>query len=165
MRIPLKLTDGNVGCRINRSSRDNIYAMGVITNSVIKGDSKPIQIQVMDIKTCFDKLWLEASINSLYENGLQTDKLNLLYIENKHANIAVKVDNKVSTRFPVKNVVMQGSVWGGLKFTSQLDTLNKIMKSKDTLLYKYRGDPTITIGVLGIVDDTLGVSECGVNAV
>ena len=39
------------------------------------------------------------------------------------------------------------------------------MKSKDSLLYKYRGDPRITIGVLGMVDDTLGVSECGVNAV
>jgi hypothetical protein len=108
--IDSNLTDGNVGCRKNQSSRDNIYVMGAITNSVIKGDSKPIQIQVMDIKTCFDKLWLEASINALYENGLRTDKLNLLYIENKHANVAVKVNNKVSTRFPVKNVVMQGSV-------------------------------------------------------
>ena len=82
--------------------------MGAITNSVIKGDSKPIQIQVMDIKTCFDKLWLESNINSLYENGLTTDKLNLLYIENKQANVAVKVNNKASNRFPVKNVVMQG---------------------------------------------------------
>ena len=119
----------------------------------------------MDIKTCFDKLWLEASINSLYDNGLQNDKLNLLYIENKHANVAVKVNDKVSTRFPVNNVVMQGSVWGGLKCTSQMDTLNKIMKTKGTLLYKYRGDPSITVGVLGMVDDTLGVSECGDTSV
>ena len=102
--------NGNVGCRKNRSSRDNIYGIGAITNSVINGDSKPIQIQVMDIQTCFDKLWLEASINSLYDNGLQNDKLNLLYIENKHENVAVKVNDKVSTRFSVNNVVMQGSV-------------------------------------------------------
>ena len=66
--------------------------------------------------------------------------------------VAVKVNNKVSCRFPVNNVVMQGS--------SQMDTLNKIMKTKGTLLYKYRGDPSITVGVLGIVDDTLMVSEC-----
>ena len=163
--IDSNLTDGNVGCRQNRSSRDNIYVIGAITNSVINGDSKPIQIQVMDIKTCFDKLWLESSINSLYENGLTTDKLNLLYIENKYANVAVKVNNKASKRFPVKNVVMQGSVWGGLKCTSQLDILNKYMKSKESLLYKYRGDPSITVGVLGMVDDTLGVSECGAPAV
>ena len=163
--IDSNLTDGNVGCRQNRSSRDNIFVIGAITNSVINGDSRPIQIQIMDIKTCFDKLWLEASINSLYENGLKSDKLNLLYIENKNANVAVKVNNKVSKRFPVKNVVMQGSVWGGLKCTSQMDTLNKAMKSKDSLMYKYKGDPSITIGVLGMVDDTLGVSECGAPAV
>ena len=119
----------------------------------------------MDIQTCFDKLWLEASINSLYENGLQNNKFNLLYIENQVANVAVKVNDKMSTRFPVQKVVMQGSVWGGLKCTSQLDTLNKIMKKKDSLLYKYRGDPNITVGVLGMVDDTLGVSECGVTSV
>ena len=71
----------------------------------------------------------------------------------------------MSTRFPVQKVVMQGSVWGGLKCTSQLDTLNKIMKKKDSLLYKYRGDANITVGVLGMVDDTLGVSECGVTSV
>ena len=35
------------------------------------------------------------------------------------------------------------------------------MKSKDSLMYKYRGDPSIAVGVLGMVDDTLGVSECG----
>ena len=163
--IDSNLTDGNVGCRKNRSSRDNIYVIGAITNSIIHGNSKPIQIQVMDIKTCFDKLWLEASINSLYENGLQTDKLNLLYNENKYANIAVQVNDKVSKRFPVQSVVMQGSVWGGLKCTSQLDTLNKIMKSKETLLYKYRGNPSISVGVLGMVVDTLGVSECGAPAV
>ena len=71
----------------------------------------------MDVQTCFDKLWLEASINSLYENGLQNDKLNLLFIENKVANIADKVNDKVSRRFIANNVVMQGSVWGGLKCT------------------------------------------------
>jgi hypothetical protein len=139
--------------------------MGAVTNSVINGQSKPIQAQVMDIKTCFDKLWLEACINSLYENGLTSDKLNLLYIENIKAEVAVKVNNGLSKRFPVHNVVMQGSVWGGLKCTSQMDKLNKIMKASDSLMYKYRGDPTIPIGVLGLVDDTLGISECGDAAI
>ena len=32
-------------------------------------------------------------------------------------------------------------------------------------MYKYRGDPSIAVGVLGMVDDTLGVSECGVSSV
>ena len=119
----------------------------------------------MDVIKCFDKLWLEACINSLYEAGLKSDNLNLLYIENKTADIAVKINNKVSRRIPVKNVVMQGSVWGGLKCTTQMDTLNKHMLSKDELTYKFRGDPTIPIGVLGMVDDTLAIAECGVKSV
>ena len=53
----------------------------------------------------------------------------------------------------------------GIKFTSQMETINKIMRYKDSLQYKYRGDPNKTIGVLGMVDNTLGVSVCGVTAV
>ena len=46
-----------------------------------------------------------------------------------------------------------------------MDTLNKYMKSNKNLTYKYRGYPNIGRGVLGMVDDTLGVSECGVRSV
>ena len=62
-------------------------------------------------------------------------------------------------------MVMQGSVWGGLKCTSQMDTLNKIMKNKESLEYKYRNDPNITIGVIGLIDETLAVAECGASSV
>ena len=159
------LTDGNVGAREERSCRDNIFVTSAVINSVIRGKSKPIQLEVMDVETCFDKLWLEACINSLYKAGLQDDRLNILYIENKTANIAVKIYNKVSRRTPVNKVVMQGSVWGGLKCTSQMDTLNKIMKNKESLEYKYRNDPNITIGVIGMIDETLAVAKCGASSV
>ena len=159
------LTDANVGARKNRSVRDNMFVISAVNNSVIHGSSRPIQIEIMDVIKCFDKLWLEACINSLYEAGLKNDNLNLLFIENKTADIAVKINNKVSRRIPVKNVVMQGSVWGGLKCTTQMDTLNKHMLSREELTYKFRGDPTIPIGVLGMVDDTLAIAECGVKSV
>ena len=122
------LTDANVGARKHRSCRDNLFVLGAVSNSVINGQSRPIQVQSMDIQKCFDKLWLEASINALYEAGLQHDLLNLLYIENENADIAVKVNNVLTDRFIVNKVVMQGSVWGGLKCTSSMDKLNKIMK-------------------------------------
>ena len=50
------LTDGNVGARKERGVRDNIFTMGAIANSVINGNSKAIQVQVMDVKKCFDKM-------------------------------------------------------------------------------------------------------------
>ena len=70
--------------------------LSAITNSVINGGSAPIQVQVMDAEKCFDKLWLQSCINSLYEAGIDNDKLNLLYIENKNA----RVQSKLTTNYP-----------------------------------------------------------------
>ena len=95
----------------------------------------------------FDKLWLEAIINALYEAGLQHDILNLLYIENETADIAVKVNYFLTDRFKVNKVVMQGSVWGGLKCTTLMDKLNKILHNKDTLMYKRTEHLMSNIGI------------------
>ena len=62
-------TDENVGGRQNRSARDNIFVMGAVTNSLINGHSKPIQAEVMAIKMCFKKLWLEATIEDRKNQG------------------------------------------------------------------------------------------------
>ena len=68
----------------------------------------------MDAIKCFDKLWLQACVNALYEAGINNDYLNILYSENRNAQIAVKINNKVSARISVKDVVMQGLIWGSL---------------------------------------------------
>ena len=52
-----------------------------------------------------------------------------------------------------------------MKLAIKVDKMNKIMNTKDTLQYKYKGDPQIDIGVLGMIYDILGISECGANAV
>ena len=67
------LTDANVGARKDRSCKDNLFVIGAVSNSVINGESRPIMVQSIDIKKCFDKLWLEASINALYDAGLKHD--------------------------------------------------------------------------------------------
>ena len=119
----------------------------------------PIQVAVSDIGKCFDKLWLQSSINALYEAGIKNDTLNLLYLENENADIAIKVNNKLTERIHVKDVIMQGSVWGSIKCTTMMDKLNKSMMVEDTLKYHYKNDQNIPIGVLGMVDDTLTISE------
>ena len=121
--------------------------------------------QVQDAEKCFDKLWLEATTNALYVAGLKTDMLNLLYIENLNAKVAVKINNGITKRVPVTSVEMQGSVWGSLKCTASMDMLNKNILEQKDLTYKYRGDPDIEIGVLGMVDDNLAISKCGISSV
>ena len=95
-------------------------------NSVINGKEEPVQVQVQDAEKCFNKLWLECTTNALFEAGLNTDMLNLLYIENLNAKVAVKINNGIPKRFLVKSVEMQRSVWGSLKCTSSMDILKKI---------------------------------------
>ena len=56
------------------SVTDNIFVIGAVINSIEKGNSAPIQVQVMDAIKCFDKLWLQACINALYKAGLDNDK-------------------------------------------------------------------------------------------
>jgi hypothetical protein len=163
--IDNNLTDGNVGGRKNRSVRDNIFVISAVINLVTNGSSEAIKVQVMDAEKCFDKLWLQSCINAIHEAGITNDHLKLLYIENKRAQIAVKINNKLSSRILVEDVVMQGSVWGSLKCTTTMDTLNKISLSDVSLQYKYKGDANIPIGILGMVDDTLGISLCGKEAI
>ena len=163
--IDSHLTDGNVGARKDRSVRDNIFVLSAIINSVSTSTCEAIQVQVLDATKCFDKLWLQACINSLYEAGIDNDTLNLLYMENRNAQVAVKINNKLSARISVRDVVMQGSVWGSIKCTTTMDTMNQTAMADKTLQYYYKGDPQIPIGVLGMVGDTLGVTKCGKDAI
>ena len=60
---------------------------------------------------------------------------------------------------------MQGSVWGSIKCTTNMDTINQIAINDKTLCYNCMGDPDIPIRILGMVDDTLGVTNCGKDAI
>ena len=134
-------------------------------NSVINGKEDPIQVQVQDAEKCFDKLWLESTTNALNEAGLNTEMLNILYIENLNAKVAVKINNGITERVPVKSVERHGSVWGSLKCTASMDILNKIILEQKDLIYKVRREPDIEIGVLGMVNDNLAISKCGTVSV
>ena len=112
--IDKSLTDSNVGARRNRNIRDNIFAMNAILNSVSKENKEALDLQIYDIEKCFDSLWLHEVINCLFEAGLRNDKLPLLFLENANAQIAVKGNGLLSKRINIKNIIMQGSVWGSI---------------------------------------------------
>ena len=67
-----------------------------------------------DVEKCFDALWLHEVINCLYETGITNDKLTLLFIKNKNAQVAIKPNAGLSNRVSIENIIMQGSVWGSI---------------------------------------------------
>ena len=61
------LTDSNVGGTRGGNIRDNIFVLNAITNSIRKGNEEACDVIVTDVKKCFDALWTQECINTLYE--------------------------------------------------------------------------------------------------
>ena len=59
-------------------------------NSVKQKESKPVDIQLFDIRQMFDSLWESETMNDLYEVCTPDDKLALVYESNKEIFIKVK---------------------------------------------------------------------------
>ena len=105
--VEKKLSDSNVGGRKDRNIRDNIFVLNAILNLVKKGNDDPVDVTVTDVEKCFDYLWAQECINTLYEYWLQNDKLVLLYKETKNALIAIETANGLTKRENIQNIIMQ----------------------------------------------------------
>ena len=156
------LSDCNVGGRKGRSVRDNIFVLNAIMNSIRRGNKEAHDAQVYDVKQCFDALWLQECINALYEAGITNDKLNLLYLTNSSAEIAIKTSTGITNRENISKIVMQGTVWANMFCVVLLDRLGKLVYSDPKLLFYYKEE--IAIPPLEMVDDVLSVQKCGIES-
>ena len=140
----------------SRGIRDNLFVINAITNSVKNGGEDACDIQVFDVEKCFDSLRVQECVNTLYETGLNNDKLVLLYEETKNAKIAIKTPNGTTERKDIKNIIMQGTVFGSIICTAVMDKLAQMFYKDEDLVYKYKN--IVKVPVLGMVDDVLCVT-------
>ena len=78
------MTDSNIGGRKHKRIQDHLFIVnGILFENTRKKNEKPISICIYDCRQCFDSLWQEEIINDLYEAGVKSDKLALLYDINK----------------------------------------------------------------------------------
>ena len=122
-----------------------------------------LDISIYDAEKCFDSLWLDECVNDIYEAGLQNDKLNLLYIMNTTAQLAVKTPSGMTERVSISKVVMQGTVWGSLFCTATMDKLGRLKYDNPEMLYKYKGQ--VGVPAMEMVDDIIDIQKCGVESV
>ena len=135
-KVDSRLTDCNVGSRKLRNIRDHIFVLNAILNLVTNKTEEALDCQVYDVDKCHDSLWLHEVVNDQFDAGLTNDKLSLLFLENSNAQVGVKSASGISRRIPIRNIIMQGTVWANLCCTVLMDKLGKIMYKQPELMYK-----------------------------
>ena len=103
-----KLQSGNTE---NRSCADTTFLLrGVLDHSHYV--NKPVYILTYDYAQCFDSLWLEDCLLSLWDLGVSTQLLNMMYKMNKMASVCVNTPHGRTNQFQVERIVKQGTVLG-----------------------------------------------------
>ena len=75
--------------------------------------------------------------------------------------MAVKTPNRLTERQVVKDIVLQGGTFGSILVSVQVDSIGKECM-KESLSYMYKN--VLPLGMIGLVDDILGITEAGMNA-
>ena len=115
-----------VGGRKAMNVRNHIWVLnGVIQDVLNRKGADPIDIQIVDIKQCFDALWPEECLSDLYAYGVQDHTINLLYDGSIDTNIAIRTPVGVTQRKKVKKTVMQGDIWAPSLCATSIDSIEK----------------------------------------
>ena len=60
------MSPSNIGALKHKNIRNHLFILYGIINSVIQGEEKCIDIQIYDVKQCFDALWLDDCMLDIY---------------------------------------------------------------------------------------------------
>ena len=154
-QINVSMGPFQVGNQKRRSIRDHALVVHAVVNEA-KANKRNLDLLLTDIKQCFDSIWLDESINDLYNSGVTSRNLNLLYEGNKSTSMLVETNFGRSQRVTLHKIVMQGSVPGGTLCSNQISKLcNKSFSEGD--VYMYDGIP---IPALAMVDDIVSIAKC-----
>ena len=134
------------GCRKNRSPADQTFLLRASIDHA-KYINRPLYIVLYDYSQCFDSLWLEDCLLSLWKLGVQNEILALIRELNKQCNIVVKTPMGNTKEFTVQNIVQQGSVCGGILCSSSTGEVADEIQTGGTQI------GTSSIKVLTYVDD------------
>ena len=141
------------GSKTNRGPLDQMFLLqGGIDHA--KHMNVPLFVTVYDFAQCFDALWLEDCIVSLWKLGIQDETLTTLYNMNKKATIQVKTPIGMTNKFSRDTIVKQGTVSGPPMCST---SIAEFVESN-----KVRGFPIggTSISTMILVDDVLNANLC-----
>ena len=158
------LSCSNAGGRKGRGCRDQIFILHGIINEVVHGNREPICLQSVDVVMCFDKMNFPETHNDLWDVCVQDRNFALLATLDQKCTVKIKTPCGETKTLTLKEIIMQGSVFGSLKCTVQVDSLGRDLLSQEETIGLYRYKECVDIPPLAYCDDVLAASECGVEA-
>ena len=162
--IETNMSDSQIGSRKNKNVRNHIWTVNAVITDVLSKKSKAsIDVQVVDVKQCFDGLWTEECLNDMFRAGVQDDNLVIMHEASKVTNVAVKTPVGLTSRKSINNKILQGDVLGPRLCSVQIDSFGKECIEDHKYLYMYKG--LVAVPPLAMVDDLICISECGPQTV
>jgi hypothetical protein len=161
--VDKNMSDSNVGARKKKNIRNHIFIINGIINEALEKNKEPVDLVIVDYKQCFDSLWLEDTMNDLFDAGITDDKLALIYKLNSTNQVAVKTPFGLTERKTVERIVLQGEVLGPLECSVSIDTFGKECIEEEKHLYLYNGE--VGVPPLAMVDDVVCPARCGIDTV
>ena len=160
--IDRKMSDCQMGGRRGKGCKNNIFIVNGIIHEVLQSRKmKPVVLQFYDYSQMFDSINLQEAISDIFDTGVDDDNLVLLYNANKEIDMAVKTANGLSDRKTVNEIVLQGDKWGSILASVQVDKIGQDCMNAG-YFYSYKN--VLPVGFLGLVDDTVGITEAGYKA-
>ena len=162
LEIDENISDSQMGGRKGKGCNFNIFILNGIIHDILKNkSSNPVMFQLFDYRQMFDSMHLEHAISDIYEAGLKDANLNLVYEANKEVFMAVNTPDGLTERQSLENIVLQGDTFGSLLASVQVDSIGKECAKTG---YGYRYKNILEVAMLGLVDDSVCITEAGYKA-
>ena len=124
-----------------------------------------VDIQIYDLVKAFDVLWLQDTMNDLWDTlpeRSRDDRLGLVYQLSKENLVAVNTDVGQTDRVTIPEFTAQGGTWGPMLCSNTIDSVGKVSEQFGQF-YLYKNIARII--PLAMVDDLLAVRSCGFESI
>jgi hypothetical protein len=122
---------------------------------VLKGESDCVDIQIYDLVKAFDVLWLQDTMNDVWDtlpHEARDNRLGLVYQMSRDNMVAINTAVGQTERVNIPEITAQGGTWGPLLCSNSIDTVGKISESSGHFYFYKRIAKIIP---LAMVDDLI----------
>ena len=160
--IDAKMSDCQMGGRKGKGCRNNIFILNGIIHEAFKSKNmKPVMFQIYDYAQMFDSINLKEAICDIFDCGFDNDMLPLVYKANVETQMAVNTPHGLTNRTIIRNTVLQGDTFGSILASVQVDAIGKHCEKSG---YGFNYKNKLSIPMLGLVDDIIGITDDGYKA-